>query len=242
MTNTAINTIKALAEKTCGGVFFDCDRADLMNIKVDKIRRGKPFIWAEEPDEGRIYSHKRPAQIYYPIRIYFCAFENFENTGYDGDMPFESKAETRLEIIERLEDALVIPFLNEFLKLDIMRRNPNYLEYLHITYPPSMFDGNEVSVCVELPFIEEVCPLPFNVISFDVTQWEECGGFTLYAFGIEVFDICKGIGRVRLPLNTGCVWECVPLLGDEYKTQSGKVTATEAEGGVCVEIPLEKVE
>lgn len=178
MTLPIIDHIRLMLQDLAPGAVFECDRARMLNVKVDTMPRfetglngevtkdsnGNPvsttFIYIEEPTQGYYdipyRGHQRQRL---PLMIYFCKFEPMGNDAYKGDTPFstESKTTSRLILRDELERTLVRPFLLRLKTSQLGMLYPEMMNTVRIVYPSARFDANEVSVGIELTVYSDWC-------------------------------------------------------------------------------------
>lgn len=181
MVYSTIKALEAIIKGLFPKAYFECDVANMLNVKIDGIPRykttpdgdtildagGRPqstdFIYIEEPTRGTI-SVPRPGASTQdvPIVLSFCKFEPMHNTGYDGDTPLskESAAVTRLQLREQIENEMVRPFLAALLATDWYVQHPETMTQISVGYPAPRFDANEVSVTLELTLRTTECIVP----------------------------------------------------------------------------------
>lgn len=175
MIGDVINIIRALAEAVKPDAVFECDEARMINVKIDTVTRkvlatppggGDPvevsnsFIYLEEPTYGyydipyRGFQRQRTF-----LRIYFCKFEEMHASAYKGTSEFSAadKGTERVVLRDEIEETMVRPFLYLLKNSELGMRYPDMLAQIRVMYPRARFDANEVSVGLELMFINDWC-------------------------------------------------------------------------------------
>ena len=158
--------------KTCnvggGDVYFECDSADLIAVKIDTVPRTNDdghanfFVYVEPPvysnyilPRGRI-PHQQTT-----VRVYFCGFVEMHSTYEKGSTEFSDNdmtTRTRLAVQDTIERRLVRPFLQALKKSDMAARFPDSFANLRINYRAEpRFDANEISIYVEFQWEEGLC-------------------------------------------------------------------------------------
>lgn len=154
---------------------FECDRARMLNVKVDTMERfvtdsdgnqvSSDFVYVEEPTTGYYDTPYRGYPTQRTImQVYFCKFEPMANDAYKGDTKFSKNSPTvgRLELKSQIEEQMVRPFLYLLKTSQLVKQYPEIMNTVRVLYPSARFDANEVSVGLEFTFKQDWCIEPYK--------------------------------------------------------------------------------
>jgi len=161
---TIINDIKKLCADANAAYIFMHEDADMINLKIDGFDRGKKFVYVETMRSGQYVRNPRTRQLsrVFNARIYFCKFGEYTNDNLATPESFGRVSSANVKndaIIEAIENEIIAPFVA---LLDLPENMKKFsfgqpIESFPFQYPPSRFDGNELSVMLELRFKIPVC-------------------------------------------------------------------------------------
>lgn len=160
MIKEVIDVFRGLVQRIDPEIIFEADLASMINVKIDTVTRDKTFVYVEEPKNGNFNMVRRTRESQaLTLNLYFCRFEPFQNTSYEGDTAFSDASNTvpRTTILDGIEHGLVYPFLYLLKYSPYVQRFPDAFQQITLLYPESRFDANEVSVGLQFRLQVDVC-------------------------------------------------------------------------------------
>lgn len=158
-----VDYIEQLCSSANSEYVFMHEEAEMINIKADALKRGDKFVYVESVRTGSYVRNRYGAKSKtYNVRIYFCQFTSFMNDMRATFVPgghVTSQGVKNEEIIRSIETGIVEPFVLLLDTPDAMKRLTlgQPWQRLSFQYPPSRFDGNELSVMLEFTAIAPMC-------------------------------------------------------------------------------------
>ncbi len=158
-----IDYIEKLCAKANPDYVFMHEEAEMINVKIDGFTRGTRFVYVEALRTGAYVRNRVGVKSKtYNVRIFFCQFTGFGNDMRATIIPggrvssHETKNE---EILSAIESEIVEPFVDLLDTPEAMRRLTGGQSWTRIPvqYPPSRYDGNEISVMLEFTVTEPKC-------------------------------------------------------------------------------------
>ena len=142
---------------------FMHEEAEMINVKIDGFTRGTKFVYVEAIRTGAYVRNRVGVKMKtYNIRIFFCQFTEFGNDMRATVIPggrVSSQNRKNEEILTAIEDEIVDPFVDLLDMPEAMRRLTLGQPWARIPlqYPPSRYDGNELSVMLEFTIVGPKC-------------------------------------------------------------------------------------
>lgn len=175
MTGQLIKKLGGILKSLHADYYFEYDEASAMNVKADAVENEAGLIFIEEVRGGRYRIPQNRTQGFFRqketrLSIYFCRFsKELEPFAGLGNTPLSVQAQhtltmTRQAIRDRIEEEVVIPFMNE---MDVAIKNAlrgySVGDYT-FTYPHlSRFDSNEVAVVLDFTLLQQTpCTTTFR--------------------------------------------------------------------------------
>lgn len=158
-----IDYIETLCTKANPEYKFMHEEAEMINVKIDGLTRGAKFVYVEAVRTGQYVRNRVGVKSKtFNVRIYFCQFTEFGNDMRATVIPggrvssHETKNE---EILTAIETEIVDPFIDLLDTSEAMKRLTlgQPWQRLPFQYPPSRYDGNELSVMLEFTAVEPKC-------------------------------------------------------------------------------------
>ena len=158
-----IDYIEQLCAAANADYTFMHEEADMINVKIDALTRGDRFVYVEAVRTGA-YVKSRYGQRSKTLnmRLFFCQFTDFGNDMRATILPggrVSSHEKKNEEVIASIESEIVAPFLDLLETPEAMRRLTLGQPWSRISfqYPPSRYDGNELSVMLEFSVVSPMC-------------------------------------------------------------------------------------
>lgn len=158
-----IDYIESLCAQANPTYVFMHEEADMINVKADGLERGDRFVYVEAVRTGAYVRNRVGVKSKtFTVRVFFCRFTNFGNDMRETVIPggrVSSREKKNEEILTSIETEIVAPFVDLLDTPDAMRRLTlgQAWQRLPFQYPPSRYDGNELSVMIEFTAIEPMC-------------------------------------------------------------------------------------
>lgn len=158
-----INYISELCAEANPGYVFMHEEADMINVKVDGLSRGSKFCYVEAVRTGAYVRNRFGLKSKtLNIRLFFCQFTGFGNDMRATVLPggrVSSQEKKNEEVLTSIEAEVVDPFVALLDTPEAMKRLTLGQPWQRIPfqYPPSRYDGNELSVMLEFTVIEPAC-------------------------------------------------------------------------------------
>lgn len=175
MTGQLITELGSILQSLHADYYFEYDEASAMNVKADAVENSAGLIFIEEVRGGGYRIPQNRTQGFFRqketrMSIYFCRFsKELEPFAGLGNTPLSVQAQhtltmTRQAIRDRIEDEVVIPFMNamdEAMRREL--RGYSVSDYT-FTYPHlSRFDANEVAVVLNFSLSQQTsCTTTFR--------------------------------------------------------------------------------
>ncbi len=158
-----IDYIAELCAKANPEYVFMHEEADMINVKIDGLTRGKKFVYVEAVRTGayvRSSVGRRSKTL--NVRVFFCQFTNFANDMRAVAIPggrVTSQGKKNEEVLTSIETEIVDRFVELLDTPEAMKRLTLGLPWqrLPFQYPPSRYDGNELSVMLEFALMVPQC-------------------------------------------------------------------------------------
>lgn len=158
-----VDYIEQLCAKANSEYAFMHEEAEMINVKIDGFTRGTKFVYVEALRTGAYERNRIGVRSKaYNIRIFFCQFTEFGNDMRRTVIPggrVSSNERKNEEVLAAIEDEIVLPFVELLDTPEAMRRllGGHPWSRLPFQYPPSRYDGNELSVMLEFTVNEPNC-------------------------------------------------------------------------------------
>ena len=158
-----IDYIETLCAKANPEYVFMHEEADMINVKIDGLDRGRKFVYVEAVRTGAYARNRFGARSRtLNIRIFFCQFTAFGNDMRTTILPggrVSSNGKKNEEVLTAIEAEIVRPFIDLLDTPESLKRLTSGQPWQRIPfqYPPSRYDGNELSVMLEFAAIEPIC-------------------------------------------------------------------------------------
>lgn len=158
-----IDYIAALCAKANPEYQFLHEEADMINVKIDGFTRGSKFVYVEAVRAGAYVRNRVGVKSKtLNIRIFFCQFTDFGNDMRAAFIPggrVSSHEKKNEEILTAIETEIVDHFVKLLDTPEAMMRLTlgQPWQRLPFQYPPSRYDGNELSVMLEFTVVVTEC-------------------------------------------------------------------------------------
>lgn len=158
-----VDYIEQLCAKANPGYVFMHEESEMINVKIDGLTRGDKFVFVEAIRTGAYVRNRFGVKSkMYNVRVFFCQFTEFGNDMRATVIPggrVSSNGRKIEEVLAAIEDEIVDPFVGLLDTPEAMRRLTSGQPWtrLPLQYPPSRYDGNEVSVMLEFTVTEPKC-------------------------------------------------------------------------------------
>lgn len=158
-----IDYIELLCQQANPEYVFMHEEAEMINVKIDGLTRGMKFVYVEAVRTGAYVRNRFGVKSKtLDLRIYFCRFTDFGNDMRATFIPggrVSSHCKKNEDILSEIEREIVDPFVTLLDTPDAVRRLTLGQPWtrLPFQYPPSRYDGNELSVMLQLTAIYPQC-------------------------------------------------------------------------------------
>jgi hypothetical protein len=158
-----IDYIAGLCARANSDYRFLHEEAEMINVKIDGFTRGTKFVYAEAVRTGAyIKSRFGVKSKSVNIRLFFCQFTGFGNDMRSSVIPggrVSSHWRKIEQVLKDIENEIVIKFVDLLDEPEVVRKLSLGQSWTRIPfqYPPSRYDGNEVSVMLEFTVTEPIC-------------------------------------------------------------------------------------
>lgn len=158
-----IDYIETLCAKANPDYRFMHEEADMINVKIDGFTRGTKFVYVEAVRTGAYVRNRVGVKSKtLNVRIFFCQFTEFGNDMRRTVIPggrVSSHEKKNEEILTAIETEIVDPFVGLLDTPEAMKQLTlgQPWQRLPFQYPPSRYDGNELSVMLEFTVIASQC-------------------------------------------------------------------------------------
>lgn len=158
-----IDYIEALCAKANPDYVFMHEEGNMMNMKIDGLTRGAKFVYVEAVRTGAYVRNRVGMKSKtVNVRIFFCQFTDFGNDMRATVIPggrVSSHEKKNEEILTMIETEMVDRFVDLLDTPEAMRMltQGQPWQRLSFQYPPSRYDGNELSVMLEFTAVAPNC-------------------------------------------------------------------------------------
>lgn len=139
---TTLQRLCKILSKANPCYIVEYEESSMMNVKADNYKRGDSFIYIEEFTQGRYAQEQYRRRKITQVQVYFCKFCNLH-----------ADAMEREKIRNRIEEEIVLPFIDEFNKSKLFPQVDNFQFYNMLP----RFDANEVSIMLQFEVRADIC-------------------------------------------------------------------------------------
>lgn len=158
-----IDYIETLCASANPDYVFMHEEADMINMKIDGLNRGSKFVYVEAVRTGAYVRNRFGVKSKtLNVRVFFCQFTNFGNDMRATFIPggrVSSHEKKNEEILTSIETEVVDRFVDLLDTPEAMKRLTlgQPWQRLPFQYPPSRYDGDELSVMLEFTVVAPKC-------------------------------------------------------------------------------------
>lgn len=158
-----VDYIESLCKEVNEEYLFMHEEADMINVKIDGLTRGSKFVYVESVRTGAYVRNRLGLKTKtLNVRIFFCQFTGFGNDMRATVIPggrVSSSEKKNEQVLTEIEEDIVDPFVRMLDTPEAMKRltGGQPWQRLAFQYPPSRYDGNELSVMLEFTVIAPSC-------------------------------------------------------------------------------------